>query len=529
MALATGNIHTEVPGSIFLVDDTEIHHDTNHDGAVVLHPHPSTDPEDPLNWSRARKYMAVGMVYLYVFAIGIATAVQYSVLTQIADDTGITVSQLNLGTGLMFLFLGWACLIWQPLAVAYGRRGVFIVSTILSIIPMVWAPYSKGPGQWYAHRILLGIFASPVESLPEVSVPDLFFAHERGSFMAIYAFVLFGSNFFAPFFAGFINDAVGWKWVMNFGALVLAVCAVIMFFLMEDTIYFRKSSEGAESDDNDEKTPGTGVAVQPIVEHPKPRTYMQKLNLVTFQPGHPSPIQTLQKSWRALCIFVYFPSIAWAGLLYGTNLAWYNVMNATMSSILNAEPYNFPPAMVGVAYLSPVIGAGLSIIWSGTLSDWVVLRLARRNGGIREPEQRLWGLLVSGLVTSAGLILWGVGASKGVQFMGLIIGVGMVTFGVVCGGSISLAYAVDCFKDIAGESMITVIIIRNTLGFGFSYGINPWINNLGLRNCFVSVALIALACTYSFLIIIVIGKSLRKFSAKQYWKYVAEDRGVLSD
>jgi MFS family permease len=215
--------------------------------------------------------------------------------------------------------------------------------------------------------------------------------------------------------------------------------------------------------------------------------------------------------------------------LYGTNLSWYNVMNATMSSILNAEPYNFPPAMVGVAYLSPVIGAGLSIIWSGTLSDWVVLRLARRNGGIREPEQRLLGLLVSGLVTSSGLILWGVGASKGVQFMGLIIGVGMVTFGVVCGGSISLAYAVDCFKDIAGESMITVIIIRNTLGFAFSWGINPWINNLGLQNCFVSVALIALACTYSFLIIIVIGKPLRKFSAKQYWKYVAEDRGMLSD
>lgn len=525
MAPAVANIHTEVPGTIFLVDDAEIHHDANHDGAVVLHPHPSTDPEDPLNWSRARKYLAIWMVYLYVFAIGIATAVQYSVLTQIADETGITVSQLNLGTGLMFLFLGWACPIWQPLAIAYGRRGVYIVSTILSIIPMVWAPYSNGAGQWYAHRILLGIFASPVESLPEVSVPDVFFAHERGTFMAIYAFILFGSNFLAPFFAGFINDGVGWHWVMYFGALVLAVCAVIMFFLMEDTIYFRKSSEGVESED--EKT-GTEVNVQSTVEHPKPRTYWQKLNLVTIQPGHPSPIHTLKKSWRAFCIFAFFPNITWAGLLYGTNLSWYNIMNATMSSILGGAPYNFPPAMVGVAYLSPFIGAALSSFWSGNLSDWVVLRLARRNGGIREPEQRLWGLLVSGLITASGLILWGVGAAKGVQFMGLIIGVGMVTFGVVSGGSISLAYTVDCFKDITGESMIMVIIIRNTLGFAFSYAINPWINNLGLQNCFVSVSMISLACTYSFLIMVVFGKSLRKLSAKKYWQYVAEDRGMWS-
>jgi hypothetical protein len=67
----------------------------------------------------------------------------------------------------------------------------------------------------------------------EVSVPDLFFAHDRGTSMGIYAFLLFGSHFLAPYvksifstglfhsvltinrlFAGWIDVYNGWRWVM---------------------------------------------------------------------------------------------------------------------------------------------------------------------------------------------------------------------------------------------------------------------------------------------------------------------------
>ncbi|OAA64736.1 Major facilitator superfamily domain, general substrate transporter [Niveomyces insectorum RCEF 264] len=529
-----------VPGTIRLVD-SHLHGDH---GDVVLQPHPSADPEDPLNWPRWRKWLAIGMVYLYVFGIGIATAVQYSVLTQIADAQGLTVGQLNLGTGLMFLFLGWGCLLWQPIALSYGRRGVYIVSIFLSIAPMLWAPYSTGKGQWYTHRILLGLFAAPVESLPEVSVPDLFFAHERGTYMAYYAFILFGSNFLAPFFAGFIVDGVGWQWTMYFGAIVLGVCGVIMIFFMEDTIYFRHTAEGDESDseksgaaqitESDSGGNGGGADKSPATaavsssSFPPPRTYVQKLNLATRLPGRPTVRQTLQKSWRALVILVTFPNITWAGLLYGTNLSWYNVMNGTMSTILGGAPYFFAADMVGVAYLSPFIAGGIASVWSGRFTDAMALRIARRNNGIREAEHRLWALSISGLINTGGLLLWGVGAAHGVHFMGLIFGVGFVTFGVVCGGAISLAYTVDCFKDVAGESMIAVIIIRNTVGFAFSWAITPWIANLGLQDCFISAAMISLTCTASFLLIVLFGKKLRKMTARKYWEYVADDMGMPS-
>lgn len=513
---------------------------------IVLVPQPSTDPEDPLNWSPRRKGLAIGMAYAYTLGVGISTAVQYSVLTPIADDTGITVAQLNLGTGLMFLFLGWSNLLWQPLAIVYGRRGVYVLSAFLCIFPVVWSAYSTSKGEWYAHRIILGIFAAPIESLPEITVPDLYFAHERGTYMGIYAFLLFGSNFLAPFFAGWINVAAGWRWVMYFGAIVQAVSFLICYFFMEETVYFRKTIEGEEvsnkkSDEAEEvqagseKTPVSGSQAldQEIGQATESRqtagnakeltwsSYRKKLSLFVKMEGRPSNKAMFTMMWRPLPLIYHFPCVSWAGFLYGTCLSWYNVLNATASQVLSAAPYNFSSGLVGTAYLSPFLAAGLAALWSGWSADKLAIFLARRNGGIREPEQRLWALLISGVLCAAGLILWGVGAARDVHWFGLIFGLGLLAFSCVCGGSIALSYDVDCFKEISGESMISIMIIRNTMGFAVSYGIDPWIDHMGLQNCFITAAMVALACTYTFFPMVWFGKQLRRYSARKYWEYVA--------
>lgn len=48
----------------------------------------------------------------------------------ISVATGLTVGDLNTGTGYMFLFFGWGCLIWQPLAQKYGKRPVYLLSVL---------------------------------------------------------------------------------------------------------------------------------------------------------------------------------------------------------------------------------------------------------------------------------------------------------------------------------------------------------------------------------------------------------------
>ena len=102
---------------------------------------------------------------------------------------------------------------------------------------MIWTPFTTTLGQYYASKILQGFFGAPVESLMEISVADIWFAHERGSYLGLYAFCLAGSNYFAPVIGGFITAGQGWQWVFYWCAIFLGFGLVFNFFLMEETNY----------------------------------------------------------------------------------------------------------------------------------------------------------------------------------------------------------------------------------------------------------------------------------------------------
>lgn len=99
-----------VPGTIHLVDLEGVmkgqHASASRLQDVVLVPSPSSDPDDPLNWSPKRKMLSTACMSMYTLMVGIASAAVYSVLEPISEDTGLTVDQLNAGTGYMFLFFG---------------------------------------------------------------------------------------------------------------------------------------------------------------------------------------------------------------------------------------------------------------------------------------------------------------------------------------------------------------------------------------------------------------------------------------
>ena len=106
----------------------------------------------------------------------------------------MTLGDLNAGTGYMFLFFGWGCLIWQSLALQYGKRLVYLFSILATMAIQVWSLYAKINGQWIANKILQGFFGAPIESLCEISVTDVYFTYDHSQYIAIYALFLAGSN-----------------------------------------------------------------------------------------------------------------------------------------------------------------------------------------------------------------------------------------------------------------------------------------------------------------------------------------------
>lgn len=74
-------------------------------------------------------------------------------------------------------------LVWVPLAVKYGRRPVLVVSWIITTLCAIWSAVAKTYGSELASRIITGFACGVSESLVPMTIADIFFLHERGTFM----------------------------------------------------------------------------------------------------------------------------------------------------------------------------------------------------------------------------------------------------------------------------------------------------------------------------------------------------------
>jgi hypothetical protein len=91
-----------IPGTVHLVDLLGTMRTKHAEGGqkdIVLVPAPSADPDDPLNWSPSRKALSTCCMGVYTLMVGIASAAIYSVLDPISKETGLTLNDLNSGTG----------------------------------------------------------------------------------------------------------------------------------------------------------------------------------------------------------------------------------------------------------------------------------------------------------------------------------------------------------------------------------------------------------------------------------------------
>ncbi|KAL4987420.1 major facilitator superfamily domain-containing protein [Aspergillus falconensis] len=508
---------------------------------VILEPRPSKDPNDPLNWPRWRKHLNFGLVSYYVVMVMALINVATVTWGPVNLELGFSFALLNdsYAAGCGALAVGGIILI--PFALKFGRRPIYVLSTAIQCGLSVWSARMQNVADLMLVNILSCIVGALSEVIVQMTVADIYFVHERGLMNTIYYWFMTVGTTLAPLAGGYITLSQGWRWVWWWMAILFGIglAAFILFYeetmfnaslidgvpVANETVPERKFSKGkseAPAPQDIKATNSDTVPYDPVqIDYsiPKKRCW-QKLALWSYSSL--SFGQLAKHTYQPFLIMFSIPAVCYMAVEYGIMTACTTVPVTTLSTVMTMPPYNFNSAQIGLMGIPPFLGTCLAAITCGPLSDWVILYLARRNGGIFEPEMRLWLCLLSVPLVPAGLFMFGIGLDRGSHWLLPAFGLGISAFGIVPASGAALTYLTDAYTDIIADSMIALTFIRNVISTMFVFALQPWVDRVGLNWFYVTFGLITMLVMMGNLVFICFGKKLRIKMAGRYRRFAQQ-------
>ncbi|KAF3021230.1 hypothetical protein E8E15_005013 [Penicillium rubens] len=467
---------------------------------IRLHPQPTADSLDPLNWSSFQKHGILSIVMFKYFLFTYLTTTTVPSFTEIQDQYSINYSQVNWTVAVPALGLSVGPLIWSSLGDIYGRRVVFLVGTTISLVSTIGAAVADTYSGYMAARFFQGFGVSPASIVGMAVVNDLFFDYERGQKLGLWVLALDAGLLLGPTFGGFLN-LVSASWINWFNAILFALLLLLELFFMPETLYPRNKmlqqmpwldgSIALPSDIEKQRGDDTATSMSPAKALSSELCRTKNLPFINWRP---IPGMRHPKLWDSITRFVLtfqLPAVVIA--VVGYCFAWYWWVLSVITMIPAAYA-TYTPLIQGLLFLGLFLGTLLSEIGcSGRLSDFIVEKLSKRNGNIRVPEMRLWLAYPAILITTVGLVVWGISIDKNYHWI-----VGQVAFflfaaGIQVGNTVTTSYIVDCYP-LQTTSVVTFYaVFLNLSAFINPFFIASWQESSGWTWTFTTQGLIVLA------------------------------------
>ncbi|KAM0430880.1 hypothetical protein ACHAPT_005512 [Fusarium lateritium] len=446
-------------------------------------------------------------------------------------DLKVTITQLSHAQSAQLAGLATGCILFIPFTIKYGRRSTYVVSTAALAAVSWWTSSMSSYTELILTSIITGLAGAINETAVQMTIADLFFVHQRGSANAIYFTAVMVGAFLTPLAAGSQAAEQGWRW--SYYALSIALTALFVMFLLlfEETKFVPVSVGKVDTlassavtssdlsrkhckDDIDETDRDATTTVTRIESTIPINTWRQRLRFTT-----PTP-ESLLRLFTIPLHVITLPHVFFTALQFASGICWLVLHMSVVSIVFAQPPYSFTTAGIGYMTLGPFVGNVLGSIYGGPLSDWVIMRLARRNGGIFEPEMRLYPLIVPTVAMAGGIIMFGITADRGMHWIYPSIGGAFFAFGLGANGDITFNLIIDTYRELTAEAFIGVAFVRNAVSVAVPFALVPWMETMGLTNMYILSGCIAFSIGLLFVLMIIWGKRIRTVLAPRYWELV---------
>lgn len=218
---------------------------------------------------------------------------------------------------------------------------------------------------------------------------------------------------------------------------------------------------------------------------------------------------------RPLILFSY-PAVLWSSVVYACSVGWLIVISESVAVIYREGVYQFNALQTGLVYISPFVGGILGSAVAGRVSDIIVKAMARRNGGLYEPEYRLVMAIPIAITTVIGLMGFGWSAQIHDHWMVPTAFFGIISFGCTMGSTTSITFCVDSCRQYAGEALVTLNFSKNVLhGLVFSLFVTGWLSDDGPKAVYIWIGIIQLILLLFTIPMYIYGKRLRMWTVRK--------------
>ncbi|KAF4635629.1 hypothetical protein G7Y89_g2466 [Cudoniella acicularis] len=337
---------------------------TGKNAGVELDPQPSDSPRDPLNWPQWKKELAFGSLLLGTAVVGMLKTILVTVGSVLATEFNVSYMSITALTGLPLIFGGLAGMKSVVLSQIWGKRAIYLVSSVVMLLAAVWNMHVFGSyGQFMVSRLFQGIAWGSFESLVLLSVKDMYFAHERNSRITIYNITNIFFTWGSPMVGGIASQRLEtFRNEIMIVNVIQAFSIVFLGLITPETTYYRDTFSGQSVGSSHFQTT---ITTQSSVSGFK--SYVHSLRLTNSNSTAKFSISRALLPLRALIA----PSTVLTFLLTAPLMATaYGVANI-LSELFSPQPIMAFPTAIGLMFTVPLIASLLTYAKGALISHLV--------------------------------------------------------------------------------------------------------------------------------------------------------------
>ncbi|OAV91117.1 hypothetical protein PTTG_07888 [Puccinia triticina 1-1 BBBD Race 1] len=420
------------------------------------------DPENPQNWSIARKWSITVFCSVLTLNVTIASSGPSSATEAIMSEFNVSSVVATLVTSLFLCGYVAGPIIWAPLSEMIGRRHVFIGTMGLYFILQVpIAVPDSNLATIMTFRFLTGLFASAPISNSGGVVADIWDAVHRNDAISFFTASAFIGPAIGPVVSSFIvESSLGYRWI--FWVLMIGGGAswLASLMLLPETyspILLDRRAKKLRQETGDSKYYSAHEKADYSLKAIVRRTLLRPFEMLITEP-----ILLLVTLYLAL---VY-------GLLYGLFEAF---------PVIWGETRGFTPWQTSLVFVGVGIGSVLGAIMNVYLALPMV-RIVEKWHGHPPCEMNLYGAMASAPMLVIG-ILWLGWTGEYAAVPWWVPALATILLGITF-TSVFISfqsYLVDVYLMYAASALAATTIFRSMLGAAFPLFMRQMLHGMGTQ------------------------------------------------